>query len=42
MEENEFVSAFFSRITYLKDKMGDIGESISGIDHVTIILNGMS
>ena len=28
MEENESVSAFISRIKYLKDKMGDIRESI--------------
>ena len=41
MEENESVSAFISRIKDLKDKLGDIGESISSIDLVIVTLNGM-
>jgi hypothetical protein len=42
MEENESVSTFVSRIKELKDKLGDIGESVSSTDLVTITLNGMS
>lgn len=41
MEENESVSDFISRIKYLKDKLGDIGESISNRDLVTVTLTGM-
>lgn len=41
MEENESVSDFISRIKDLKDKLGDIGESISSKDLVTMTLNGM-
>lgn len=41
MEENESVSDFISRIKDLKDKLGDIGESISSTDLVTVTLNGI-
>jgi len=41
MEENESVSDFISIIKDLKDKLSDIGESISSTDLVTVTLNGM-
>lgn len=41
MEENEYVSAFISRIKYLKDRLGDIGESILSTHPLKITLNGM-
>lgn len=41
MEENESVSNFISRIKGLKDKLGDIGESISSTYLVTVTSNGM-
>ena len=41
MEENESVSDFISRIKDLKDKLGDIRESVSSTDLVTVTLNGM-
>ena len=41
MEENESISNFISRIKDLKDKLGDIGETISSTDLVTVTLNGM-
>eukprot|EP00253_Pinus_taeda_P018031 PITA_18031 len=41
MEENESVSDFISRIKDLKDKLGDIGESVSSTDLVTVTLSGM-
>jgi hypothetical protein len=41
MEENENISNFLSRIKYLKDKLGDIGEKIYRTHLVTVTLNGM-
>ena len=41
MDANEFVSSFLGRIKEVKDKLGDIGESVSSTDLVTITLNGM-
>jgi hypothetical protein len=41
MEENESISDFISRIKDVKDKLGNIGETISSTDLVTITLNGM-
>jgi hypothetical protein len=41
MEENESISDFISRIKDVKDKLGNIGETISSIDLVTITLNDM-
>jgi len=41
MEENENVGDFISRIKDVKDKLGNIGETISSIDLVNITLNGM-
>jgi len=41
IEENESVSNFISRIKDLKDKLGDIGETISSTNLVTVTLNGM-
>jgi hypothetical protein len=41
MEENENVTNFISRIKYLKDNLGDIGEKVSPTDLVTVTLNGM-
>jgi hypothetical protein len=41
MDGNEFVSSFLGRIKEVKDKLGNIGETVSNIDRVTITLNGM-
>ena len=41
MDANESVSSFLGRIKEVKDKLGDIGESVSSTDLVTITLNGM-
>ena len=41
MVTNDFVNAFVARIKELKGKLGDIGETISSTDLVTITLNGM-
>jgi hypothetical protein len=41
MDGNESVSSFLGRIKEVKDKLVNIGETISNIDLVTIILNGM-
>jgi hypothetical protein len=41
MDINEYVSNFLGRIKYMEDKLGDIGEKVSNIDLVTILLNGM-
>ena len=41
MEENENISSFISRIKDLKDKLGDIGETTSSTNLVTVTLNGM-
>ena len=41
MEENESIDDFISRIKDVKDKLGNIGETISSIDLVNITLNGM-
>lgn len=42
MEENELVTMFISRIKELKNKLGDIGETILDIDLVTITMNDMN
>jgi len=41
MEENENISNFLSRIKELKDKLSDIGETISNTHLVTVMLNDM-
>ena len=41
IEANESISNFISRVKYLSDKLGDIGEKVSNTDLVTIILNGL-
>jgi hypothetical protein len=41
MDGNESVSSFLGRIKEVKDKIVNIGETISNIDLVTITLNGM-
>jgi len=41
MEENESISNFISRIKYLSDKLGDIGDKVSSYDLVTITLKGL-
>lgn len=41
MEANQSISNFISRIKYLSDKLGDIGEKVSSIDLVTITLKGL-
>lgn len=41
MEENESVSDFISRNKDLKDKLGNIGESVSSTNLVTVTLGGM-
>jgi hypothetical protein len=41
MDGNEFVSSFLGRIKEVKEKLGNIGETISSTDLVTITLNGM-
>jgi hypothetical protein len=41
MDGNEFVSSFLGRIKEVKDMPGNIGETISSTDLVTITLNGM-
>eukprot|EP01018_Ginkgo_biloba_P033156 Gb_08202 [translate_table: standard] len=41
MDGNESVSSFLGRIKEVKDKLGNIGETVSSINLVTITLNGM-
>jgi hypothetical protein len=41
MDGNESVSSFLGRIKEVKDKLVNIGETVSNIDLVTITLNGM-
>jgi hypothetical protein len=41
MDGNESVSSFLGRIKEVKDKLGNIGETVSNTDLVTITLNGM-
>jgi hypothetical protein len=41
MDGNESVSSFLGHIKEVKDKLGNIGETISSTDLVTITLNGM-
>jgi hypothetical protein len=41
MDGNESVSSFLGRIKEVKDKLGNIGETISSTDLITITLNGM-
>jgi hypothetical protein len=41
MDGNEFVSSFLGRIKEVKDKLVNIGETVSNTDLVTITLNGM-
>jgi hypothetical protein len=41
MDGNESISSFLGRIKEVKDKLGNIGETISSTDLVTITLNGM-
>jgi len=41
MEANENISNFVSRIKDLSDKLGDIGENVSGNDLLIIALNGL-
>jgi hypothetical protein len=41
MDGNESVSSFLDRIKEVKDKLGNIGETVSSTDLVTITLNGM-
>jgi hypothetical protein len=41
MDGNESISSFLGRIKQVKDKLGNIGETICNIDLVTITLNGM-
>jgi hypothetical protein len=41
MDVNEFVSSFLGHIKEVKDKLGNIGETVSITDLVTITLNGM-
>jgi hypothetical protein len=41
MDGNESVSSFLGRIKEVKDKLVNIGETISNTDLVTITLNGM-
>lgn len=41
MEKNAYVILFISRITKLKDRLGDIEEKVYSTDLVTITLNGM-
>jgi hypothetical protein len=41
MDGNESVSSFLGRIKEVKDKLGNIGETVYNIDLVTITLNGM-
>jgi hypothetical protein len=41
MDGNESVSSFLGRIKEVKDKLGNIGETVSSTDLVTITLNGM-
>jgi hypothetical protein len=41
MEANENISNFVSKINYLSDKLGDIGETFSSSDLVTIALKGL-
>jgi hypothetical protein len=41
MESNESISNFVSRIKYLSNKLGDIGEQVSSNDLVTISLKGL-
>lgn len=42
MGENESIIAYISRITELRDKLGDIREKVLNTDLVTITLNGMT
>jgi hypothetical protein len=41
MEGNESISSFLGRIKEVKDKLVNIGETVSNTDLVTITLNGM-
>jgi hypothetical protein len=41
MDGNESVSSFLGRIKEVKDKLVNIGETVSNTDLVTITLNGM-
>ena len=41
MDANESISSFLGRIKEVKDKLGNIGETVSITDLVTITLNGM-
>jgi len=41
MEENESINDLISRVKDVKDKLGNIGETISSTDLVTITLNDM-
>jgi hypothetical protein len=41
IDGNESISSFLGRIKEVKDKLGNIGETISNTDMVTITLNGM-
>jgi hypothetical protein len=41
MDGNESVSSFLGRIKEVKDKLGNIGQTVSSTDLVTITLNGM-
>jgi hypothetical protein len=41
MDGNESVSLFLGSIKEVKDKLGNIGEIVFGIDLFTITLNGM-
>jgi hypothetical protein len=41
MDGNESVSSFLGRIKEVKDTLGNIGETVSNTDLVTITLNGM-
>jgi len=41
MDVNEYVSTFLGRIKDVKDKLGNIGETFSSTNLVTITLNGM-
>jgi hypothetical protein len=41
MDENESVSSFLGHIKEVKDKLVNIGETVSNTDLVTITLNGM-
>eukprot|EP01018_Ginkgo_biloba_P002575 Gb_37655 [translate_table: standard] len=41
MEANENISDYLSRVKYLRDRLGDIGEKVSSSDLVIVTLNGM-